>query len=94
MHIKLMLRTAPPPLSIVALMEAASLNLHSTEIRVGDSDLVGQMTRMREWLDSRRFEPAVFRYDHVDSSVVIRVDFAAADEAAAFAREFRGTLLR
>jgi len=76
------------------LKEAASLNLHSTEIHVGDSDLVGQMTRMREWLDSRRVEPAVFRYDHVDSSVIIRVDFAAADQAAAFAREFRGTLLR
>jgi len=75
-------------------MEATSLNLHSTEIRIGDSDLVGQMIRMREWLDSRRFEPAVFRYNHVDSSVVIRVDFAEEQEAAAFAREFRGTLLR
>ena len=74
-------------------MEATSLNLHSTEIRVGDSDLVGQMIRMREWLDSRRFEPAVFRYDHVDSSVIIRVDFAVEDEAAAFAREFGGKLL-
>ena len=75
------------------MQQGTSVDLHSTEIRVGDSDLVGQMIRMREWLDSRRFEPAVFRYDHVDSSVIIRVDFAAADEAAAFAREFRGKLL-
>jgi len=75
-------------------MEATSLNLHSTEIHVGDSDLVGQMMRMREWLDSRRFEPAVFRYDHVDSSVIIRVDFSEEQEAAAFAREFGGKLLR
>lgn len=51
------------------------MNLHSTEIRVGDGDLVAQMARMREWLDSRHFEPAVFRYQHVDSSVVIQVDF-------------------
>ena len=70
------------------------VNLHSTEIRVGDSDLVIQMSRMREWLDSRRFEPAVFRYQHVDSSVVIRVDFAAEEQATAFAREFRGKLVR
>jgi hypothetical protein len=70
------------------------VNLHSTEIRVGDSDLVLQMSRMREWLDSRRFEPAVFRYQHVDSSVVIQVDFAAEEQATAFAREFRGKLVR
>jgi len=70
------------------------VNLHSTEIRVGDSDLVIQMSRMREWLDSRRFEPAVFRYQHVDSSVVIQVDFAAEEQATAFAREFRGKLVR
>ncbi|OLD92601.1 MAG: hypothetical protein AUG47_08735 [Alphaproteobacteria bacterium 13_1_20CM_3_64_12] len=70
------------------------MNLHSTEIRVGDSDLVIQMSRMREWLDSRRFEPAVFRYQHVDSSVVIQVDFAAEEQATAFAREFRGKLVR
>ena len=70
------------------------MNVHSTEIRVGDSDLAGQMMRMREWLDNHRFEPAVFRYDHVDSSVVIRVDFALEDEAAAFAFEFHGKLLR
>ena len=70
------------------------VNLHSTEIRVGDGDLVVQMSRMREWLDSRRFEPAVFRYQHIDSSVVIQVDFAAEEEAAAFACQFRGKLVR
>ena len=70
------------------------VNLHSTEIHVGDGDLVVQMSRMREWLDSRRFEPAVFRYQHVDSSVVIQVDFAAEEQATAFAREFRGKLVR
>ena len=70
------------------------MNLHGTEIRMGDGDFAGQMTRMREWLDSRRVEPAVFRYDHIDSSVIIRIDFAVEDEAAAFAREFHGTLVR
>jgi len=76
------------------MQQGTSVDLHSTEIRVGDGDFVSQMTRMREWLDSRRVEPAVFRYDHVDSSVIIRVDFAAEDAASAFAREFHGKLLR
>jgi hypothetical protein len=70
------------------------VNLYSTEIRVGNGELVAQMTRMREWLDSRRSEPAVFRYQHVDGVVLIHVDFEAEDEASAFARQFRGTLLR
>ena len=70
------------------------VNLHSAEIRVGDSDLAAHMTRMREWLDSRRFEPAVFRYQHAGSAVVIHVDFAVEEEAAAFACEFRGKVLR
>jgi hypothetical protein len=70
------------------------VNVHTTEICAADGDLAAQMTRMREWLDSRRLEPAAFRYDHVDSAVVIRVDFAVEDEAAAFAREFGGTLTR
>ena len=70
------------------------VNLHSTEIRVGDGDLVAQMARMREWLDGRHFEPAVFRYQHVDSSVLIQVDFGIEEEATAFAREFRGKFVR
>ena len=43
------------------------MSLHSTEIRVGDGEFAAQMTRMREWLDSHRFEPAVFSYEHVDA---------------------------
>jgi hypothetical protein len=70
------------------------VTLHTTEIRVANAAFTGEMTRMRTWLDSRRFEPAVFRYDHVDGSVVIRVDFSVADEADAFAQEFGGQLLR
>lgn len=76
------------------MLTGAGVNLHSTEIRVGNGELVAHMTRMREWLDSRRFEPAVFRYDHVDGVVVIHVDFEAEAEAAAFANQFQGKVLR
>ena len=70
------------------------MDLHTAEIRTPEADFAAEMTRMRIWLDSRRFEPAVFRYEHVDGAVVIRVDFAIEEEAAAFAREFDGKLLR
>ena len=70
------------------------VDLHTTEIRTPEANFTAEMTRMRTWLDSRHFEPAVFRYDHVDGAVVIRVDFTVETEAAAFAREFGGKLLR
>jgi hypothetical protein len=70
------------------------VDLHTTEIRTPEANFAEEMTRMRTWLDSRRFEPAVFRYDHVAGAVVIRVDFTVEQEAAAFAREFGGQLLR
>jgi hypothetical protein len=70
------------------------MSFHTTQIRVGNGEFAAQMTRMRVWLDNRRFEPAVFRYDQVERAVVIRVDFAVEDEAAAFAQEFAGTMLR
>ena len=71
-----------------------SVDLHTAEIRTPEADFATEMTRMRTWLDSRRFEPTVFRYDHVDGAVVIRVDFSVPEQAAAFAREFGGKLLR
>jgi len=52
------------------------------------------MTRMREWLDSRRFEPAVFRYEHIDGIAIIHVDFTVEEEATAFAGVFHGKLVR
>ena len=70
------------------------VNFHTTEIRTPEGSFAEEMTRMRTWLDSRRFEPAVFRYDHVAGAVVIRVDFTVENEAAAFALEFGGKLLR
>lgn len=70
------------------------VDFHTTEIRAPAASFAAEMTRMRTWLDSRRFEPAVFRYEHAREAVVIRVDFTVEEEAAAFAREFGGKLLR
>ncbi len=68
--------------------------MHSAEVRIDDGDLVAEMTRMRVWLDGRGFEAAVFRYEHVDGGVVIHVEFAAEEQAEAFAREFGGQRVR
>lgn len=70
------------------------MDLHTTEIRTPEAEFAAEMTRMRTWLDGNRFEPTVFRYDHVEGAVLIRVDFTVPGEAAAFAREFGGKLLR
>ena len=67
--------------------------MYSTEIRFLAGQFVERMNEMRTWLDSRHFEPSIFRYDHIDGGVAIHVEFTAADEAAAFASEFGGTLV-
>ena len=48
---------------------------------------------MRLWLDERRFEPSSFTYFYLDPGMMIRVAFKLAEEAEAFAQEFRGVLL-
>lgn len=68
--------------------------MHCAEIHIAEGDFVAEMTRMRVWLDSRRFEPAVFRYEQADGGVAIHVEFAVEEEAAAFARQFGGQLVR
>lgn len=64
--------------------------MHIVEISIPQDDLVDRMSGMRVWLDSRHVEPAVFRYRHIDSSVIFEVEFAAEKAAAAFAAEFGG----
>ena len=68
--------------------------MHSAQIRIVERDLATEMERMRVWLDSRRFEPAAFRYEHRETGVLIHVEFAAEQEAEAFARAFDGQLQR
>ena len=69
------------------------MDFFTTEIRTPAADFAEEMTRMRTWLDSRRFEPTVFRCDHIAGAVVIRIDFTVEAEADAFAREFGCKLL-
>src|SRR4051812_35497652 len=55
--------------------------------------LAESMTKMREWLDERRVEPAVFRCNTTPRAVVFRIEFADEDQAVAFAEAFSGHLV-
>ena len=54
--------------------------------------LAESMKKMREWLDRRRIEPAVFRFNTTRRAVVFRIEFAGEDQAVAFAEAFGGHL--
>ena len=67
--------------------------LFSVEVRCGAEELADIMSRMRQWLDTERFEPDVFRHTIEGESVTIRVQFKVEGEAIAFASTFGGQLL-
>ena len=50
------------------------------------------MARMREWLDTRRIEPDIFRHTVEGPSVTIHLQFKVESEAIAFAHAFSGQL--
>ena len=63
--------------------------LLTVEIDCGVDDL----SRMREWLDTQRFEPDTFRHTVNGESITITMQFKVESEAIAFARAFDGKLL-
>ena len=63
-----------------------------TMVKLCNDTLGDTMARMRAWLDERRFEPDVFRYETSVDGATIRVEFKVAAEASAFANAFGGTL--
>ena len=68
--------------------------MRTTEVRLLDeNDLARRLTDMRIWLDKHRYEPSTFTYFFLDPGMMIRVAFKLAEEAEAFAQEFRGVLL-
>ena len=58
--------------------------LFSVEVRCRAEELMAVMSRMREWLDARRFEPDTFRDTLDGESVIFLVQFKVESEAAAF----------
>jgi len=48
------------------------------------------MAAMREWLDHKHYEPALFKYEQEDEAIVVSVEFREDEEGQAFARRFDG----
>jgi hypothetical protein len=66
---------------------------YSVEVGCDAGNLVGVMSKMREWLDTQRFEPDIFRHTVEGTSVAIHLQFKVESEATAFAQAFSGQLL-
>ena len=64
--------------------------LYVVELRGEREELSTIMARIREWLDSQRFEPDAFRCSTDDENVVCRLEFKIETEAAACAEVFGG----
>lgn len=63
------------------------------EIRIPCDDGLGEeMAAMRTWLDHERIEPSTFHCVFKPPGAVFRIDFARAEDAATFARAFRGRI--
>ncbi|MGE5268695.1 MAG: hypothetical protein ACM3JG_03365 [Thiohalocapsa sp.] len=67
--------------------------LYTVEVRLIGGDLLAAMSEMRTWLDHKRYEPDAFRASRGTPITTCRLDFKAADEAAAFAKAFGGRML-
>ena len=68
--------------------------LHVVEIRRDREHLAKVMSAIREWLDTRRSEPELFRSDTNDQTVIFRLEFKSESEAFAFAKSFGGERIR
>jgi len=68
--------------------------LYIVEIRRSHDELSTIMARVREWLDSQRFEPDAFRCTTNEHTVICRLEFKIESEAKACAEAFSGTLVR
>ena len=62
------------------------------EIPVAKAALGRTLSRMREWLDSRRCETCSFRELVMIGGIALQIGFLSPTDAKAFANQFGGTL--
>ena len=68
--------------------------VYIVEIVVSEDDLPNRMNQMRVWLDHQRYAPSRFQVSGAgEQSTGCRVYFEAQEEAAAFARQFDGSVV-
>ena len=64
--------------------------MRSVTVRLRADEFSATMTAMAEWLDANRYEPARYKYDQHEDTVLVTVDFPAEVAAEAFATRFDG----
>ena len=64
--------------------------LYTVEVAIA-SDLAGELSQMRTWLDHMKFQAIDFR--KMPSANIFRVGFASEQEAGRFAQAFTGQVL-
>ena len=64
--------------------------LYVVEFQREREELSTIMARIREWLDSQRFEPDAFRCTTDQERLTCRLEFKVESEAIAFAEAFGG----
>jgi len=64
--------------------------MRSVTVRLCAAEFAARMTAMSEWLDTNRYEPTRYKYDHGEDAVLVTVDFTAEQAAEAFAARFDG----
>jgi hypothetical protein len=67
--------------------------MHTVEIFHRGRDVVGPMTQMREWLDSRRVTPGLFIMSPLANGIAFRLQFATPIEAAVAAHALGGRVI-
>lgn len=64
--------------------------MRSVTVRISAAEFSAKMTAISEWLDTNRYKPTRYKYDHDEDTVLLTVDFPAVVEADAFAVRFDG----
>ena len=57
-------------------------------LRLSGEEFSTAIVKMRDWLKKNRCEPAGYRYDQDEDTVVLAVDFAVDAHAKAFVKRF------
>jgi len=64
--------------------------MRSVTVRLNVAEFSAEMTTIGEWLNTNRYEPTRYKYDHREDAVLVTVDFPAEVAAEAFAVRFDG----
>ena len=67
--------------------------MYIVEVPYEGEDLALPMAQMRDWLDTNQITPALFAMSVTANSVVFRLQFTTASEAAKFAKPFGGQVV-